>query len=67
MKKIILAVLAMMLVIGGINTAKVLAQEFMQVSPRTWVLGSSGIEPIDIHLAVSLSKIEDRSLVGVVV
>jgi len=65
MKKIIIAVLAVMFLVGGVTATKVLAQEFMQVSPRTWVLGSSGIEPIDIHLAVPLKSITDRSLVGV--
>ncbi len=65
MKKIIIAVLALLLLAGGVTAAKVLAQEFMQVSPRTWVLGSSGIEPIDIHLAVPLKSIINREEVGV--
>jgi hypothetical protein len=65
MKKIIIGLLALMVLAGGITAAKVLAQEFMQVSPRTWVLGSSGIEPIDIHLAVPLKSIVDRNTVGV--
>jgi len=57
MKKIIVAIVAVMLLAGLGTAAKVLAQEFMQVSPRSWVLGSAGTEAVDIHLAVPLSKV----------
>ena len=62
MKKIIIAVLALLLLAGGVTAAKVLAQEFMQVSPRTWVLGSAGAEAVDIHLAVPLLSVDRNEI-----
>jgi hypothetical protein len=65
MKKIIFAVLAALVVFGFVQAGPAAAgdeQLPFQVSPRTWVLGASGIEVVDIHYAVSLSSVDADSL-----
>lgn len=64
MKKIIVSVVVMLLVVSGIKVvSKVGAQDDIQVSPREWVLGSAGIEVIDVHVATSLALIDRESVV----
>jgi len=63
MKKIIVSVVVMLLVVSGVKmVSKVGAQDEMQVSPREWVLGSAGIEVIDVHIATSLTLIDRESV-----
>jgi len=65
MKKILLSLMVAVLLVSAINmVSKVGAQDDIQVSPREWVLGSTGVEVIDIHIATSLALV-DRESVGV--
>ena len=63
MKKILLSLAIVALLVSSINiVSKTKAQEDVQVSPREWVLGSSGVEVIDVHIAVSLALVDRESV-----